>query len=365
MIARRRQRGVGGRVNHPPAPYRDHLLQPYDNTSVWNTPLGDAADEVAADLPVAFTAAGKVSIDEIQLAMDTGAPVKAISNGTLVNNVTKPALPDASKLPADAHCRMGDTIVHDSTWNGITGALHDTDDTLAYTGQPLYRPTSADDPKMYFTAGSYPTAIRGLDDLYGNGRKGAHGGGSLGGIGGTIRAWEYDQALSDDYLINHRLALNVHALNCLSRVDNALGSGLSGPGWRWPAFRADAEFNQVGASGYYGRTGVGYDGVVMGSLLGLPLGYDLSGISDKLAYSIGWALLHFGAHITDSTGNARYAFSCENSRKTAWLARSTSTFHPQLMTPITDLVLIDDCTPDTPGGTGSPRTTAPLPLTPR
>jgi hypothetical protein len=273
----------------------------------------------------------------------------------MVGGVAKTAPPSGNKLPSDALCRIPDDITHDSGWNGITAVLHAGDNTRAWTGQPLHRPNAAADPQMYFTGGNYPTGVRGLDDLYGDGRKGAHGGGGLGGIGGTIRAWEYDAALGGGYRIQHRLALNVHGLTCLSQA---------GGGWRWPAYRADAEAFIEGDEGFYGRTGQGYDGVRMGSLLALPYGYDLSQITDPLVFSIGWALHNFGAHIVDSTGNARYAFSCEANRETAWLGRPAS-FHQELMSLITDLVLIDDCTPVTPGGSGSPRTAPPRPLAPK
>lgn len=349
----------------PEPTYRDYFLQPYDEDSIWNTPIGDAVDAQPADLPVAYNLAGKVSIDEIFISFEVDAPIKTLTNGTRLDNKTMPVLAASSQVPAGTKCRIRDNLLHDSTWNGIAAMLHETDDTLAWTGQALYRPNSAANPQMYRTGPNYPTGIRGLDDLKGDGRKGAHGGGQCGGIGGTIRAWEYDAAIASNYKINHRLALNVDSKICLSQADQGFGAGLSGPGWRWPAYRADAEAFTPTGEGFYGRTGEGYDGMVMGSLLALPPGYDLSGIADPLVASIGWALKKFGCHIVDSTGTfPRYAFSCEANREAAWLARPISTFHQKLMPLITSLVLVDDCTPATPGGAGSPRTTPPDPLEP-
>lgn len=345
---------------------RDYLLQPYDNTSIWNTPLGIAADERPAGMLVAYNNAGKVTIDEIYLTMSTTAPIHPITNGTILNhNDLGPLSPTAEiGYPgvATPRVRIADNIIWDSSWNGIFGGVDADDPTLAWTGQALDRQTVADNPKIYRTGNGYPTGDRGHDDLKGYGRKGAHGGGQMGGIGGTLRAWEYDAALASDYMINHRLALNVWSQSELSQADQGFGSGLSGPGWRWPAYRADAEAFTPGAEGYYGRTGAGFDGVVMGSLLGLPLGYSFAanGITDKLVLSIGYALLNYGCHIVDSTGTfSRFAVSVENSRKSAWMARSIPIFHTQLMTLLTDLVLIEDCTPSTPGGAGSPRVPPP------
>lgn len=353
-------------------PDRDHLQQPYDEFSIWNTPIGSSASEVAADLPANYNSAGKISIDPIYLSMDPAAPVRTFSNGTMLNKVDVGPLSVGSQVPANSMCRILDSVQWNSGWNGITGLLFQsttgfstpTPTRYAWSAQPLYRPTVASDPQAYRTGPNYPTGIRGLDDLFGDGRKGAHGGGQCGGIGGTIRAWEYDKALTGAFAqaIDHRLALNVHGLTCLSSDDPGLGGGLSGPGWRWPAYKADTDFDNPGTNNEYGRD-VGYDGVVMGSLLALPAGYSLSGITDPLVKAIAWSLKNFGCHIVDVTGwTARYAFSVEKTRETAWNSRPVSTFHQALMTVIQDLVLINDCTPTTPGGAGSLRTTRPAPL---
>lgn len=350
-------------------PDRDHLEQPYDEMSIWNTPVGITADEKPANLPANYTSTGKISVDPISLTMDQNAPIRTFSNGTMLNKVDVGPVAVGNQVPANSKCRIYDSVTWNSGWNGLTGLLFQsttgfstpTPQRYAWSAQPLYRPTSANDPQAYRTGDNYPTGIRGLDDLFGDGRKGCHGGGQCGGIGGAIRAWEYDDALADGYNINHRLALNVHGVTCLSQADKGLGAGLSGPGWRWPAFKADTDFNTPGANNYYGRTTPA--GVVMGSLLALPSGYDLSGITDPLVKSIGWALLKFGCHIVDVTGfTARYAFTVEKSREDAWNARPVSTFHQALMGLITDLVLIDDCTPTNPGGVGTLRAVRPAPL---
>lgn len=378
VFSGRRRRGAQGNVSVPPAPYRDYLVQPYTSPtetttgSIWNTPLGDAADERPAGLPVAYNAAGKVTIDEIWLCMDPAAPVKPISNGTTLNHNTMPALSASAVIGypsvASPQVRIAASDIHDSSWNGIFGGLKHDDQTKAWTGQALNRNVAADNPQIYRTGSNYPTGIRGLDDLRGDGRKGAHGGGQCGGIGGAITRAEYDAAVAGNpQAINHRLCLNVDSKICLSQANQGFGTGLSGPGWRWPAYRADAEAFDPSGEGFYGRTGTGFDGMVMGSLLGLPLGYNISGITDPLVHSIAWAALNFGFQIVDSTGginNPRYAISCAWDRETAWMARNVVTFHQALMGVITSLVLIHDCTPTTPGGAGNPRAPYPLPLAP-
>lgn len=350
--------------------YRDYLLQPYNSSSIWNTPIGTLADEVTADLPVQFNSAGKVSVDPIHLAMTPGAPIRQIRNGTTLNHTTMPVLSASATIGnpgvADPRVHIGDSITHNSGWNGIFGGLDADDITLAWTGQALNRLTATDQPQIYRTGSGYPTGNRGHDDLLGDGRKGAHGGGQCGGIGGTLRDWEYDAALAGDVTaIKHRLAINTYSPTSLSQANQGFGAGLSGDGWRWPAYKADSDFTTPGANNYYGRTGVGYDGVVMGSLLALPGSYPITGIADPVAAALAWTLKNFGCQIVDVVGlTPRYAFSVENNRKAAWDGRSVSAFHQPLMTLITSLVLIDDCMPATPGGAGSPRTTPPLPLAP-
>lgn len=360
----------GGPPPPPPPPpgYRDYLLQPYNNVSIWNTPIGDNADEVPADLTQLLNSSGEVDVDPIRLCMDPTEEIHPITNGVILNHVTMPVLSAANSMPPGSTVRIPDSITHNSGWNGIFAGLNAVDQTKAWTGQALNRPTSADEPTMYRTGPNYPTGIRGLDDLKGPGRKGAHGGGQCGGIGGTLREWEYDLALTgEDQAIYHRLALNVYSTTCLSQFNNAsrLGAGLAGAGWRWPAYRADAEMLTPGQGGYYGRNDGSHNGVVMGSLLALPEGYSLAGLTDPLLAAIGWTLLNFGCHIVDSVGvTPRAAFSVEQTRDSAWAARSNATFHTPLAGLLADLVLIDDCLPTSLGGAGSPRVPAPLPLAP-
>jgi hypothetical protein len=103
----------------------------------------------------------------------------------------------------------------------------------------------------------------------------------------------------------------------------------------------------------------------MGALLALPEGYSLAGLTDPLLAAMGWTLKNFGCHIVDSVGvTPRAAFSVEETRDTAWGARSNATFHTPLATLLAALVLVDDCSPTLPGGAGSPRVPLPLPVEP-
>lgn len=363
----RRRRGVKGVYDVEPPPFRDYLLQPYTSASIWNTPIGNAADEQPADLNNVTTSAGKVSVDPVHLGMDPAAEIHPLTNGNTKDHETLPDPPLANRFPVGATVRIADSVTHNSGWNGIMGLLNSADITTAYTGQPMNRPTSADDPECYGAVDLLPTGIRGLDDLKGDGRRGAHGGGRCGGIGGTLRSWEYDAAVAgNEQAIYHRLAINVYGVTCLSKNPPPVpGSTPSGAGWRWPAYKADSNFNVSGMNNTYGRNDGTHDGMVMGSLLALPLGYDLSGISDPLVQALGWTLLNFGAHIVDVVGlTARSAVSVENPSKAAWDARNTTTFHGALATLLSDLVLIHDCSPTTPGGAGSPRVAPPLPIAP-
>jgi len=483
---RRRTMGVmgvyqtsGGDDSDPePAPYRDHLLQPYSNSSLWNTPLGDAASETDAGLADAlYNSEDRVTVDPVHLSFDIAAPIKTITSGVYVNGSDTGLPPVDNRIPDGSNCRISDSLVHDSTWNGIVGVLHDTDNTLAWSGQPVYRPDSSTDPTIKYTP-EMGLGVRGLDNLYGDGRKGAHGGSALGGIGGTIRAWEW---LGTDPIM-HRLAMNLYGRRFLCRDDG---------GYIWPAYKADTGYsdmtsntgnnyygvtavrvattanvnldsgglaagqvvdgatlalddrvlvkdqsnaaqngiyvvpasgaaaratdtdasNEIAAGGAVDNKHVGYGMIVVvaegsvsgdkgfrlstvgtgggsitldttdltfveepgrrysnrlvkqGTLLGLPFSYDDSWITNSKVQRIAAALWGFGAHVVDNTGRDVHAFSVEASVESSWNGAGT-TFHAELMALINDLVVITDCTTETPGGAGATRTDAPLPLEP-
>jgi hypothetical protein len=485
IIGRRRSTmGVKGTQQPPevvdpePPPYRDHLLQPYDSTSIWNTPIGDAAAEAPAGLADAlYNANDYVTVDPIHLAFDASASIKTVASGGYVNGNDIGLPPASNQIPAGSHARIPDSMTHDSSWNGIAGILHDTDSTLAWSGQPLYRPNSSTDPTMRYTP-EMGLGIRGLDNLYGDGRKGAHGGSALGGIGGTIRAWEWQG--TDP--IKHRLAVNLYGRRFLCRDDG---------GYVWPAYKADTGYsdmsvdtggnfygvtavrvattanvnlagggiaagqvvdgvtlatgdrvlvknqstasqngiytapasggasrasdadadNEIAAGGASGNKHAGYGMIVVvgegtangdkgfrlstvgtgggsitldttsltfieeagrsysnrlvkeGTLLALPFGYDDSWITNSKVQRIATTLWSFGAHVVDNSARDVHAFSVEASVESSWNG-SGVTFHAELMSLMNDLVVITDCSDSTPGGAGSARTTAPLPLTP-
>lgn len=382
MIHTRRTAGVQGLLDEPPPPFRVAYLQPYHNGSYFNIPLGVDAVEMDALLPFQLTSGGKVSVDPLFWGGDTTQPVRVVENGNLKDHDPQPDQPPNAtfgypSMIGNTFCHASNSMTHNSGWNGICGVLNSANPRQAWTGQPLNRPTGTESVKMYGAESNMPTGIRGLDDLYGDGRRGAHGGGECGGIGGAIRQHEYDAAIAgNQQAIYHKIGINLDGYTMLSAcTPTVTHSAPRGPGWRWPAYKADTNFNQGApqscstrwqeprANNTYGRATP--TGVVMGTTLALPLSYNISGISDPLLSALAWTMQHFGMVVVDVVGwTPRYAINLEKTRDAAWTARSNTTFHTPLVNLFTDCVFIHDISPTTPGGAGTPRCPPPPELEP-
>ena len=92
----------------------------------------------------------------------------------------------------------------------------------------------------------------------------------------------------------HTLKFEVHSIDVLSS---------SSEGFRWPALRADAGYQN------------GYGGSVpearMGALVALPPTYDLASLETEPAKIVATTLQRYGAYIVDGTGWSTAAFAVE------------------------------------------------------
>lgn len=343
---------------------RDALLHPFaspsavnaNDGSVWNTPIGASATLLPAGLADALgNAQNRVTVDPIFVAMNTSSPVKDLTYSTRVNGNTIGVPPN--QVPQNTTVRIPNSMTHQSQWNGCAAIIDGTDDNAFWTGQPLDRAATADNPGWYYTPVT-DDAVRGRDTLDGLGRLGSHGGSGLSALGGCLREWEYYGSGQ----IRHALSINLFGERFLSPSDD--GSSESGPGYRWPARKADSGFNSgtnTGNSNNYGRTTPAYSGMKMGTLLCLPAGYDASWITDSLVQRMAWTMEKFGGYVVDNTKRDVHAFSVEESIEIAWRDRG-ATFHGELMALMNDLYYVDNSGSGAVGGGGAFRTTPPLPI---
>lgn len=336
------------------AQYRNHLLQPFASTSIWNTPIGTGATTVSAGLaPALYHASDWVTVDPIYLGMNTGDPVKTLSTRTTVNGTPGATVTPNYTIAAGTTVHVPPTLSHTGTWNGIAGFVSSTDTTKAWQGQTLYLDAGGNPSWAY-------TKPLGQDDLLGAGLVGMHGGSAMSGIGGVIRAWEWNGTAP----ILHALSMNLYGRRFLSTTTS---------GYRWPATKADSGYNTDlypgqtgegqlltanGTDNYYGSANTN---MKMGSLLCLPSGYNIAAITNPQVQRIATALRDFGAYVVDNTARDVHAFSVESTVKSSWEGAGT-TFHSELMTVVSNLLVVTNNASDAIGGGGSPIAAPPLPL---
>jgi hypothetical protein len=336
------------------APYRDHLLQPFADASIWNTPIGDGATTASAGLaPALYHASDWVTVDPIFLGMDADDPTKTLSTRTTVNGTPGATVTPNYTIPGGTTVHVPADLSHTGTWNGIAGFVDSSDTTKAWQGQTLY-----------LTAGGNPswayTKPLGQTDLLGDGIAGIHGGSGLSGLGGTIRKWEWDGTEP----ILHALSMNLYGRRFLST---------STSGYRWPATKADSGYNTDlypgqtgvnqlltanGTDNYYGSANTN---MKMGSLLCLPQNYDIASITNAQVKRIATALRDFGAYVVDNTARDVHAFSVESTIKSSWEGAG-ATFHSELMDVISDLLVVTNSASNAIGGGGTPYADPPPPL---
>jgi hypothetical protein len=234
------------------APTRDVYRRPFAWNSIWNLPLARSAHHQPFDAKI-----GSVYPDVENISVDPDAPVRTLDGDPGGKVLVDP------KLSADG------------SWNNCSTLLLDTPDrTTVIQGQPMTLEAGGD-PSWEYGWAPQP--------LTGDGIQGCHGGSGMSGIGGTIRAGE----LAGPEPLRHALKFSLPCTTSCSP---------QGGGFRWPAVKAD--------SGYEGKYGGDDPEVRMGSLLALPPGTDLSGITQPDVRKVAEALMTYGGYVVDATGGA-------------------------------------------------------------
>ncbi len=299
---------------------RDPLAWPFSRTSIWNTPIGSAAAYVPARLQAANAWYGRITADPEYISVDPTSPLKTL---------TVPG-----QAGDGAQVRVAPDLAHNGSWNGCSTVLT-ADGRSVWSGQPLR-----------LTAGGTPTwtwtTQRTASDLRGDGIEGCHGGSRMSGLGGSLRTGELATAAP----LRHALKVNLYCKKYCFR------GGSQADSKRWPAFTADGYW----ATGYSGSV----PALKMGALLALPPSTDLRGVTDPKARKIAEAFRDFGAYVVDDTAWDVHALDMDQRmvKSGEWPGASEPAFHAQLQQVFQQLAVVDNNTPGSVGGGGTPR--APL-----
>lgn len=269
---------------------RDARRWPFRQDSIWNTPLGEEAMLVPAELDV--PGAMTLTADEDVLILEPNAPLKPVfkntagwdRNKTRCGAVTSQRLfPEDVPVPA--------TFRTDPGYLGLTpnmsGAILMPDEVTVKQTQPLH----VCDYGGTVTS-QYLSPDTHLRD--GDGIRGAHGGSGMSSIGGTLRLGE----LVPGGVIRHALKVNLWAHKYLH-----YDSQDATPGYRWPAVKADGY-----AADEYGGP---LPALEMGALLALRSDFDSDQLRTEPARILAQALKNYGAYVVDDTAWDVFAIATE------------------------------------------------------
>ena len=299
---------------------RDPLVWPFARDSIWNTPIGSGARYVPAELgPANEASSRRVTVDPEHISVDPSAPVRTLS------------VP--GQAGDGARVRVTSELAHGGSWNGCSTLLTE-DGRSVWSGQPLVL-TPGGSPTWRWTTQKTPS------DLRGDGVQGCHGGSRMSGLGGSLRLGE----LSGAAPLRHALKVNLYCEKyCYRGVSQADSK-------RWPAFTSDAYW----ATRYNGTV----KELKMGALLALPPSTDLGGITHPKVRKLAAAFRDYGAYLVDDTAWDVHAVDMDAKvGKAEWPAGADTAFHAQLQTVFQMLSVVDNNSPTSIGGGGTPR--APL-----
>ena len=263
---------------------RDPYLRPFANNSIWNMAIHNNAVYVDARIN-APTAWGVTSDPEIIMLSPTAPNVGIFTCGW------------AGSTRCDKGAQITSAPIPDGWINGIPqGTPNNSTAILAQDGrtvinlQCLHRCATSGPASSLL---QYPS-----QDLYGAGIEGGHGGSGMAALGGSIRVGEltpnYTEAqikADPNIFIKHVIKMNV---NTLLYVSNTNG------GYRWPAVKADGNYNSPGACDYYGGSIPQFK---MGSLLAIPktVNVEAMGLQTGPGIMMARTLQKYGAYLVDAT----------------------------------------------------------------
>lgn len=256
---------------------RDARRWPFSQDSIWNIPIGSNAQYVPGNIEIP----NRFTTDEDIIILHPDAPLTDlyytdISWGSSAREYRSRCERTGGlirRFPIPFNYTF---IASPNTTPNAGVAVLLEDGESIFQGQPFSRC----DVGGYATM-RYPGSR--IQNIYGPGYYGAHGGSGLSAIGGTIRVGE----LMPGSVIRHVMKVNLYAARNLAYFQD--GS----PGYRWPALRSDSY-----ASGVYGGSNAALE---MGSLLALRPDFNVNSLRTEPARILAQAFRDYGAYVVDDT----------------------------------------------------------------
>jgi len=324
---------------------RDPLKWPFASNSIWNTPIGDSAVYVRANLQPTM----RLTVDEDIIVMTPEAPLMPIYKNFAGWNRNKDRCLKEGGLIYEVPF-PDDFVYNSSVWDGLTPNAG-----LAVL-MPDGRTIKQNQPFARCDSGSFGTSqyLFADEDIYGTGIYGAHGGSGLSAIGGALRYWE----LQPGSVIRHALKINLFGRESISKE---MG------GHRWPAKVADSGYNNANSGNYYGGS---TPACRMGALLAIRPA-DLDSLSSLMQTEPGLILLKaftdYGAYLVDNTAwdvwaiitsiepEGRFTDEFKKTWGFDFVPKKGSAWDNDVETIYQNLYVIDNNGPNSIGGGGKPR----------
>jgi len=327
---------------------REARAWPFAADSIWNVAIGSGARYVPAGIEASEKTG--VFVEEEILVLEPDAPLVTVTESRADWD-----------LDADRCVSEGGVLDRVPIPPGFTtdAMIPGTPNSAAAVLRPDGRTLHQSQPFMVCGSGT-TTSHYGFDDadLYGPGIVGSHGGSGLSALGGTIRLGE----LVPGAVIRHALKIVIDS-RFMSYTSND-----ATPGYRWPASKADGSASPLT---YLGQE----PGLRMGSLLALPPDFPVDALTTEPARIIARAARDYGIYVVDSSGWDAYYLATEWSPRgrvidefaTSWGMPfvQTDRRHPwsvDMATIVTAVEVVDNNTPGSVGGGGTPRAPAPPPF---
>lgn len=330
---------------------RDPLFWPFASNSIWNMPIGSNAVYKPANLPAVpgnDPWAPMPQLEYERIVLRPEAPkTKIFYNSSGWAKGADRCTPTTTVL--DTQPIPDDFIVANSRYNNGAVILEPDGRTLAQS-QPITRCAHGSPVTALVTF--VPT------DLYGDGIVGAHGGSYLSVLGGTIRVGELRPG---DQGPRHALKIDVDTRDVLEACS------VRSECFRWPALTSDSD-----AVGYYGSLNPNVPkGMKMGALLAIPASVDITkmGLETEPGRQLAWTMQNYGMYIVDTVGGPGYTFAVEEGSEGSLAdqflqdygfpmeqrVRDNTPWTRDFQRLITALWLVDNNSPTSIGGGGTPR----------
>lgn len=333
---------------------RSKLRQPFACDSIWNMPIGSGAKYVDAGIQI--RPESTPGVDEDILVMEPTAPLmpvyenfKGWSREALEKGQVR-CVKEGKKL-IEVPIPPSFTVNHEQwTTPNNAAAILLADGRSLYQTQPFHRCSGYNYATSQYDA-FHPSTKEKMDDIYGPGIFGSHGGSGLSSLGGTIRVGELAPGKK---IIPHALKVIIWAKHHIAyRQDGTIG-------YRWPATVADG---YASPETYGGKV----PALEMGALLALKPDFDLNRLKTEPGKIVARTMRDYGAYVVDDTAWNFYGLAVERSPQGvvvddferdwgfAWKQQVGHPWERDMRLIMDSLQVVDNNGPNTIGGGGKPR----------